>query len=1338
MKSWRKWGAVIVMAVVCMSCILFMPQSAVRVMAEGNVTTGTLGDNNGITWTYDENTRTLTVTGEDSGMENYPLSNISLPDYVEKVVFRDCKIIGSANYLMSSLYQLKSVEFFNFDTSDVTSMQEMFCDCGRLKSLDLSSFDTSNVTSMYCMFFDCNSLESLNLSSFDTGNVTDMSSMFEDCKSLKSLDLRNFDTRKVTNMYCMFYGCDGLEGIDLSSFDTGNVTFMTYMFHRCKSLRSLNLDSFDTRNVIGMNHMFEYCSSLESIDLSSFDTGNVTDMYHMFNGCNGLKSIDLSSFDIGNADTIWMFNNCNSIEKIYTPKAISAEQTIHLPGTFYDSQKNSITELTKEHCNKTLVKNIDDATAQPPASTLPTPVFAVSAIPKEVLKYDKDAGYNMNQINLDISATYNIPNDNINHKDVQMIMELSDGFSFSKTESVTSKTENLGTVDNKNLTKKVSVPIYISKKEYVKELVIKISFAADGYSTSQVETISIPIELVENEQSIAVFTTEPSFSIKTGESMWLAFGLLKNGELDGVWQKMAVTVSDPSVLSLSDYKGTEYGYSIEVKGKKEGSAHITVTDTQSGENTVLLVSVYDAYVRTYSYNINEIATFYPQNKWEYDIATNIYNINGMYVNNYKCEKAGGKYKVSFDAYNSKYYTGAVDIFDANGEWIGSEEIEKYASISSLWDTGEQLVYLVTDTVSGKMITYEQASFSKHTPVKFEVPEGGYFTISNNFSKSPGTFFYNMSDILFNAMLEFMKDAPDIKIEWSDFAKMLMGQVWENPNVKEKFMEIFESSMIDMIGSFGGKLLSSEVNDAYSNLITSFENVLNSMDISWKNTFKTATGVGESVFTKFSGPAGPALEFCFAFAKGTDRLLQASQMSASMNEAYVTVYSSLEEGEINPHGVVIHTNGNMEENAVLQVFKISDDDVIDVMLDGSDPLQQYEMYNISFVKDDKLVQPNGKVKVYLPIPEGMNGTTCKVYRQEADGSWKILNAHVEGNYLVFETDHFSLYAIIGNIQELSITSLPNKLRYTEGEVLDASGLVLSLNGKQIADGYVCEPTVLSGNGKQTITVKYGRTSTQFEVAVQTDASKFNGLRQAEDGNWYYYVDGVINSSFTGLYHDIECGWWLVKNGKVAFDYTGLWYDQTYGWWLVGGGRVCFEYTGLWCDPTYGWWLIGGGTVCFDYTGLWNDPNCGWWLIGGGTVCFDYTGLWNDPNCGWWLIGGGTVCFDYTGLWNDPNCGWWLIGGGCVAFDYTGLWCDPNYGWWLIGGGCVAFDYTGLWCDPNYGWWLIGGGCVAFDYTGLWGDPNYGWWYIENGAIHFGYTGQTYYDGVPYQVVNGQLA
>lgn len=97
---------------------------------EAVITTGTLGDNNGIIWTYDSGAKTLTVTGEDSGIgyivkyESWnwvgysPFYNICSD--VVNIVFEDCKLNGSIKYLFSRLRYLQNITFNNLDTSDAS------------------------------------------------------------------------------------------------------------------------------------------------------------------------------------------------------------------------------------------------------------------------------------------------------------------------------------------------------------------------------------------------------------------------------------------------------------------------------------------------------------------------------------------------------------------------------------------------------------------------------------------------------------------------------------------------------------------------------------------------------------------------------------------------------------------------------------------------------------------------------------------------------------------------------------------------------------------------------------------------------------------------------------------------------------------------------------------------------------------------------------------------------------------------------------------------------------------------------------------------------------------
>lgn len=69
------------------------------------------------------------------------------------------------------------------------------------------------------------------------------------------------------------------------------------------------------------------------------------------------------------------------------------------------------------------------------------------------------------------------------------------------------------------------------------------------------------------------------------------------------------------------------------------------------------------------------------------------------------------------------------------------------------------------------------------------------------------------------------------------------------------------------------------------------------------------------------------------------------------------------------------------------------------------------YNCTFTLDGKEIEPNGKVTVWIPIPESMEdiADTLKVYHY-VDGKYTVMNTRVEPGHLVFKTDHFSTYVV----------------------------------------------------------------------------------------------------------------------------------------------------------------------------------------------------------------------------------------------------------------------------------------------------------------------------------------
>ena len=207
-------------------------------------------------YSYDEKTKTFTIKIPEPGIFNNEYTVIGSQDQppinpaqiawnIDDVNTDEIETIkidgpfnfkGDASSLFANLPNLKKIEGLNnLDTTDVTSMNQMFANDPKLTSLDLSNLDTSRVTDMMGMFTNDSSLTSLDVSSFDTSNVIDMSYMFaqvdtsnDDDKPSKDAapklteikGLEKFDTAKVKRMGNMFTNQSALTSLDISSFKT--------------------------------------------------------------------------------------------------------------------------------------------------------------------------------------------------------------------------------------------------------------------------------------------------------------------------------------------------------------------------------------------------------------------------------------------------------------------------------------------------------------------------------------------------------------------------------------------------------------------------------------------------------------------------------------------------------------------------------------------------------------------------------------------------------------------------------------------------------------------------------------------------------------------------------------------------------------------------------------------------------------------------------------------------------------------------------------------------------------------------------------------------------------
>ena len=291
----------------------------------------------------DEEGETLTLKfdedyeGEGKLNQGDWIADAEMREKITKVVFDASMkkaLLESGQMMFAGFTNLEEIENLDYlNTTEMTTMQEMFYGCEKLKKIDVYEFRFPNVkstegmfagctnleklnfyydlttpslTTLYGMFADCEKLKELDVSWINTDNVTSFENLFRNCKSLKSLDLSNFNTENAVYMTQMFAGCESLEVVNLSSFKTKKVTTMQAMFKNCKSLISLDLTSFKFDNVVYVNNMFQNCASLvEILCKADLTKGKVSASWDMFAGCEKLTGDQATAFSSSYTDNTY-------------------------------------------------------------------------------------------------------------------------------------------------------------------------------------------------------------------------------------------------------------------------------------------------------------------------------------------------------------------------------------------------------------------------------------------------------------------------------------------------------------------------------------------------------------------------------------------------------------------------------------------------------------------------------------------------------------------------------------------------------------------------------------------------------------------------------------------------------------------------------------------------------------------------------------------------------------------------------------------------------------------------------------------------------------------------
>lgn len=105
-----------------------------------------------------------------------------------------------------------------------------------------------------------------------------------------------------------------------------------------------------------------------------------------------------------------------------------------------------------------------------------------------------------------------------------------------------------------------------------------------------------------------------------------------------------------------------------------------------------------------------------------------------------------------------------------------------------------------------------------------------------------------------------------------------------------------------------------------------------------------------------------------------------------------------------------TKGNIPDNTTMDITEITSGETFDKIKNNLVEIKNFKAFNITLKVNDKIIQPNGKVKISIPVLEDADSSKLVVYRLDDDETKTEIQVNITNGYAVFETEHFSTYIL----------------------------------------------------------------------------------------------------------------------------------------------------------------------------------------------------------------------------------------------------------------------------------------------------------------------------------------
>ena len=108
--------------------------------------------------------------------------------------------------------------------------------------------------------------------------------------------------------------------------------------------------------------------------------------------------------------------------------------------------------------------------------------------------------------------------------------------------------------------------------------------------------------------------------------------------------------------------------------------------------------------------------------------------------------------------------------------------------------------------------------------------------------------------------------------------------------------------------------------------------------------------------------------------------------------------------------VIYSNGSYDGKVEIEVTETFDGESYHILNNEKGNFKK-SLFDITTTVNGEKVQPNGSVFVKIPLPGGYSAEKTVVYYITNDGKLEKIESEVKDGYIIFETTHFSFYAIV---------------------------------------------------------------------------------------------------------------------------------------------------------------------------------------------------------------------------------------------------------------------------------------------------------------------------------------